>query len=115
MKFNLNLFKKSPSEQSRKILFNRIKTGIQVFFDGSRFNIPEAGLPSLASMGITDLKMLSMSNSAITIEITLQRPGLLIGKGGSTLDRLRSYLSIMEDGKSIYVEVEESQIWKLER
>lgn len=115
MKFNLNLFKKSPSAEDRKILFNRIKTGIQVFFDGSSFNNPEPGLPSLSSLGITDLKMLSMSGSATTIEITLQCPGFLIGKGGSTIDRLKSYLSMMEDGKSINIEVVESKIWRLER
>lgn len=44
------------------------------------------------NLGITNFEVRKLKNNYI-IDITLKRPGLLIGKGGSTYDNLIKYLN----------------------
>ena len=97
-----------------RVLRNSIKTSIQVFFDGSLYSLPEAGLPSINQLGITNLKLLRATASHIDYQITTQRPGSLIGKNGEIIKRLEEHISIMQDGISVKIHVIESRLWRHE-
>jgi ribosomal protein S3 len=63
----------------------------------------------LGSLGITDMKFRKFK-SKILLTITLERPGLLIGRYGKTIDALKKRLS---DLKNFPVEIFiiESRLW----
>ena len=51
------------------------------------------------------------SDSSVTIAVTLERPGLLIGKGGRTIDALTQRLE-KYTGCPVHIALIDTQIWK---
>ena len=62
------------------------------------------------SLEITDLQVTKENNQIIEITFTLCRPGMLIGKGGSTISKLEHYMSKIFD-KQIRLLIVESKLW----
>ena len=60
-------------------------------------------------MEITDIKV-KKKKFFLEITITLVRPGLLIGKGGRTIDGLKKYLEKLLD-VFVEIKVKESKLW----
>jgi ribosomal protein S3 len=84
----------------------RYKLGIRSFFGDTYYGQTKVeGRPDLSELGITDVR-LSMGN---TLEITLSRPNLLIGKKGKTIEKLQKFVSI--DGEAVRIKVIESRLW----
>ena len=77
---------------------------IQNFFGAGYYEKRKEGIPHLNELGITDI---SLKNGVLAI--TLLRPGLLIGKKGSTIDQLQKYLS--EDKALLKIKIIESKLW----
>lgn len=62
------------------------------------------------SLEITDVQVKNKL-CYVKIVVTLGRPGLLIGRGGETIDALTLYLEkILE--KKILISIEESKLWQ---
>jgi len=99
-KFISNFIFKKRNEKLRQYKFN-----IQAFFRAGYDENQQdrTDIPHLNELGITDVKLKSE-----ILEITLLRPGLLIGLRGKTIGELRKYLSI-EDKKGI--KIIESKLW----
>lgn len=64
---------------------------------------------NLNSMQITDFKF-EFIDDKFNVTVILQRPGLLIGKGGRIIDALRKYLNDLCNVDQLTIE--ESNIWK---
>lgn len=85
---------------------------IRLFFEGrgsefeANFQEPIVNMP-LINLGITAFEVREFKNKRKFI-ITLKRPGLLIGKGGETIDKLKEYLS---NGKTAKIHIIESKLW----
>ena len=80
-----------------------VRRSIRTFFEGADLNV------SILSMGITDVSV-KLGKEKIEIVIVLERPGLLIGKGGKTIDALEQHL---KDGyqTDVLIGVKESKLW----
>lgn len=61
------------------------------YFDGCYGVDPEPNTPSTFAMGVCKLEY-SEDDTKLTVH--LRRPGLLIGKGGRTIDALQKHLDI---------------------
>lgn len=59
------------------------------YFDGCYDVEPEINTPSTYAMGICKLEYIEKSD---TLMIHLRRPGFLIGKGGTTINKLKKYM-----------------------
>lgn len=59
------------------------------YFDGCDGITPEPNVPSTYQMGVCKLEYVEMKNKLI---IHLRRPGLLIGKGGKTIDTFSKWI-----------------------
>jgi len=106
----VRFFKNFFKEKGKKLSSSKemsYKFHIRSFFDGSEYVEPMVNV-SLSSLGITNLSFRKFKKE-IVITITLERPGLLIGKGGSTINRLESYLSTPE--LPVNIEIIESRLW----
>jgi len=106
VRFFKNLFK----EKGKKLSSSKemsYKYYISCFFDGSEYVEPMVNV-SLSSLGITNLSFRRFKKETV-ITITLERPGLLIGKGGSTIDKLQEYLSTPE--LPVRINIIESRLW----
>jgi ribosomal protein S3 len=69
-----------------------------LFFDGSYMIDPIVDI-STYTLGLCDLEIVDQK-----LKVTLRRPGLLIGKAGSTIDKLKKFLEcdvIIEEKKFI--------------
>lgn len=60
-------------------------------------------------MGITNV-VVKNKKSRIFITITLERPGILIGKAGRTIDGLENYLVRIFE-KPVKISIKESKLW----
>lgn len=91
----------------------RTSYAIKGYFDGHNTyevdDLPVEKNLSTATLGITNLRYRQFKNHLL-IEITLQRPGLLIGKGGRTIDKFTEYLTDVLDTK-ITLSIVESRLW----
>ena len=68
-----------------------VKSMFLTYFDGL-YNIPpKKGVSDTFTMGVTDL---SYDESTKTLTVELRRPGLLIGKSGSTLKTFEEYANV---------------------
>ena len=68
---------------------------------------------SIKNFGITDFVVFDDVNK-ITVVITLTSPGILIGRGGETIDSLKKYYNDMlfdEFNKPISIDLIESKLW----
>lgn len=85
------------------------KTHIRYFFEGFDDYLEPTIKISINTFGITDFKFREYRNY-YQITITLERPGLLIGKHGTTIDALKKSLSDMYN-KQVKIEIKESKLW----
>jgi len=86
----------------------RYKTDIQNFFGYGLYAKLVPGRPQLMELGITDVAIIK---GALTI--TLERPGLLIGKHGLTIKELHKY--IIDNNGPVEIRIIESTLWKYYR
>lgn len=62
-----------------------------------------------SSLEITDA-VVKNKFDYVHVCITLQRPGILIGKGGKTIDGLKKYLQEILK-KDVVIDIKESKLW----
>lgn len=67
----------------------RIKSLFMTYFDGCYDTDPMPGTANTFHMGVCKLEYNAVDNCLV---VHLRRPGLLIGKGGKTVDDLAKYL-----------------------
>lgn len=87
------------------ILTKQVSRRIKMFWD----NYGQSSIV-LSALEITDIAAINNSDK-INVVITLCRPGLLIGKGGRTIDELREYLFRGLE-KKIEISIIESKLWR---
>ena len=58
---------------------------------------------------ITDVKVIKKKSETLLI-ITLHRPGLLIGKGGRSIDKLQEFLR-NETNENLFINIKEENLW----
>lgn len=91
---------------------NSYKWNIETFFEGNYNAGIKPIIPmSLMRLGITNFGFAEYDDKVI-ITITLIRPGLLIGKEGSTIKKLEEHLSYRPINKPVKISVIESDLWK---
>lgn len=75
--------------KSTSIKEKKIKILFSIFFDGVYDIEPFENTSNTYSMGVCKLEYNEKRN---VLTVHLRRPGLLIGKGGNTIDRLEKYI-----------------------
>ncbi|MDA3780330.1 MAG: KH domain-containing protein [Bacteroidales bacterium] len=93
---------------------NKFKSLFKIFFEGCNDYgdpIHENYVP-IRNFEITDLKF-SFDQRKMIITIVLGRPGILIGKGGKTIDSLKEYINGMfkEEFDEVKLNIQESKLW----
>jgi len=68
---------------------NKYKSLFVTYFDGCYGVDAELDTPSTYSMGVCKLEYTEETN---TLTVHLRRPGLLIGKGGRLINKLKKHL-----------------------
>lgn len=94
---------------------NNFRYNFKYFFQGDEYeyDVPPCGsLIYVTKFGITDLKF-THTESSVNVDISLSFPGLLIGKGGSTIDSLNAYLNDSV-GVEFKLNLIEKDIWRFE-
>jgi len=92
----------------------QVKFAIRTYFDGY-YDEDIADIPpiiqglSTRDLGIHKIKVKSSSNK-VNITITLERPGLIIGKKGSTIDALKEHLENVLS-KKVVIHIEDFDPW----
>ena len=113
LNFILNLFKtkrtKLREENERKIrnFEKRFKQWFIVFHTDLDMSIK----PIFYSYGITNFQFNIIKNIP-TIIITLERPGILIGKGGRNIEDIKKFLIESSNITDLDVSIMESKLWK---
>lgn len=99
------------SEKEIKDETYRLKNLFRIFFEGAYEAMPiyEYGFP-VSKLEITDLSFV-FGEKEIEMTITLCRPGLLIGKGGRTIDALEEFFNSDKE-KPIKIKIVESNLWR---
>jgi predicted RNA-binding protein Jag len=108
--FIIKLKRKKLSPITQK----RIKSYFRIFFDGAYESDPVYHMHIDVHMfGITDFVTYDCGDK-ITVVITLTRPGILIGRGGETIESLKKFYNDMllnEMKKPITIDIIESKLW----
>lgn len=105
------------AEKPKKITANQersYKIGFRFFFEGIKdeqgiYVEPSIDIP-VRNFGITNFKF-ERFKEYLLITITLERPGILIGKRGHVIDELKKYLSTRELKMPVKFNLIESKIW----
>jgi ribosomal protein S3 len=89
---------------------SKVKHTIKTYFDGFYIEnlidmAPAVKGPTTKDLQIHKIKVKTLTNK-ITIEISLERPGLLIGKKGYTIDELKTHLEKIFETK-IFIHIKE--------
>lgn len=89
----------------------RVRKCFYIFFGLEDYDIP-VNRPSYIQLGITDI-ISEQIGSSLYIRVTLERPGLLIGKAGSTIDAVRQFLCEDFDiaPYQLKLDIKESRMW----
>lgn len=98
----------SEYTKEQKSFINSVKSGFQNYFDGVLDYEPVIPNLPLSRLCIESLNF-EFKENICEITITLQRPGLLIGKGGSTIDGLVKYLS--DKDYTVKFQIVTSKLW----
>lgn len=99
------------TEKLNKDSINRIKSLFRAFFEGWDGNGIDAQTPLVVSqLEITNLEF-DFKPKKLILTVTLGRPGLLIGKGGRTIDALAEWLS--DENQKVEIRIKESTLWHL--
>ena len=96
MKLFKKKFKSKPWIQERQV-----KRSINQFFQNEDI--------IRQSLEITNV-IIRQTKKKLTITITLERPGLIIGKGGKIIDSLKKYLEMLYEIE-ITILILESKLW----
>lgn len=67
-----------------------VKMRFMFYFDGAPHYSEPIAISSTYQLGLTNLKLIDEN----ILEVELRRPGLLIGKGGRDIEKLKKYLDI---------------------
>ena len=109
-------FKTITTNQTNKHKRNVIKNHIRTFFEGYSYyfhdeadTIPPVVDIPIHRLGITNFKFKFKPNKILVI-ITLERPGLLIGKQGTTIDQLTKFLNY-DKRTEVSIQIKESRVW----
>lgn len=94
------IFKKKASKHLDVIndISLKVKRLIRIFLEGNDIIIN--------TLGISLIEVTKEEPNTIYIEILLNRPGLLIGKGGERIDKLRDFME-KKLGKSVEINLKE--------
>lgn len=97
-------------------LARSIKSSFRIFFEGCyEFDQFYETYISIGTFGITDIQFSEYPHK-VEMLITLERPGILIGKGGRTIDAIKEYLNDLHskkfDNKPIEINIKESKLWR---
>ncbi len=93
---------------SKKNYFKRtVKSRLRFWFEDDYMY---CGQPTLPQLGITNIDV-NDKKSILRISVTLERPGVLIGAQGRTINALEEYLS-GQFHKPVKIHIIESIIWK---
>ncbi len=79
----------------------KVKLWFQQYFEDNDLHI---GIWQLHHVGVITRK------SDVVVNITLGRPGLLIGKGGRTIDEITKGLSVWLE-KPVKIKIKEHSVW----
>ena len=93
--------KKRIKRELRAITSKRVKRMILQHFENESIN--------KSIMEITNV-VVKNKKCCIFITITLERPGILIGKAGRTIDGLEKYLERIFE-KPVKISIKESKLW----
>jgi ribosomal protein S3 len=102
--FLLGLVSLIPEDKNYAKTLNQIKVAMTTFFDGDH----EAHILSLGVTGIN----LQFKEDKILVDITLERPSLLIGTSGESIKKLIEILSKALK-KEVKISIIESKLWKI--
>ena len=121
------LRRKKKEKLASNEVSNYLKNEFKSFFEGIRFGEEYLDNPIIAvplmKFGITDIKVVEgteltkskLSIKTIDMYITLERPGILIGKGGQVINRLERYLNGPQHKdvlkNKVNVKIFESKLW----
>jgi predicted RNA-binding protein Jag len=108
------LLDKFIQETNKEIeIENNFRYNFKCFFQGDEYGVPPCGsLINVTRFGITDLKF-THTESSVNVDISLSFPGLLIGKGGSIIDSLNTFLNDRA-GVEFKLNLIEKVIWRLD-
>lgn len=112
----INLFIKEKTYTAEQIrAINKFKSCFRIFFEGIYYEYTEPIYENyirIINFGVTNLDFDFPKNKMI-ITITLERPGILIGKGGRTIDSLKEYLNNIFKDKfdEVKIDIKESKLW----
>lgn len=101
----------NPKYTKKQIeLINKFKSTFRIFFEGGYEydQVYDVYIP-LTQFGITNLDFSFTKDQKLNVKITLVRPGILIGKGGKTIDSLTNYLKDVCNLNELTIE--ESKLW----
>lgn len=102
-KNHIELFSK---EEGKK---RELKNAFRLYFEGiESMKIEPIEPMSVFKLGITDIQF-EFKPEVIEMTITLERPGLLIGKGGRTIDGVTEFLS--KKDTPVKIKIIESKLW----
>lgn len=96
--------------KQQKEIIKRIKSIFMSYFEGTYEDAPISNTP-LSRLGITNLDFYFKESGLILLQVTLERPGLLFGKGGSTIFALEKRLSTPEN--TVRILIIESKLWSI--
>lgn len=84
-----------------------IYRGFELFFDGCYMVKPDVTKCDTYTMGVS---LIQYNEENDTLTVFLRRPGLIVGKGGETIDKLKAYLGCevnIKEQKYLYQKLEE--------
>lgn len=91
---------------------SRLKYSFRSYFEGSGYedwSIDPIEPILIKKFGITDIQF-KFKKNLVEMTITLERPGILIGKGGRTIDGVSKFLSSPE--QRVKILIIESKLWR---
>jgi len=92
--------------KEQKLKINRFKHHFRNYFEGCYDDYIGIDTILIKMFEITDF-IFEFENKTLVATVVLCRPGLLIGKGGKTIDGLNTYM--LKD--NMVVRIKESKLW----
>ena len=90
-------------------LSKQVRRSFRYYFEGWDIADTPDDPQSIIKFGITKFTVIPRKTT-ILINITLERPGLLIGKAGTRINKLQAHLSDLCK-KPVQIHLIESQLW----
>lgn len=103
---------KTVITEDQKNKINKFKTCFRIYFEGyDQTDEPiNKTYIHISRFEITNITYTFTKNDKLNIKMELCHPGILIGKGGKTIESLVKYLSDICDVEKF--EIKESDLWK---